>query len=749
LVDTETVTVSGNGTYTTPTGYTLSTTGTVTGTYQWNATYTGNTNNKAVSDNNNCAERVVVSAVTTISGSKFNDATGNGFSSDDTGQGGVTVNLYKEANCTSGLQTGCGGDTLVASTTTAGNGTYGFSGLAAGTYYVQEVVPAGYVQTGGGPNGTAGNTYYTITVQKGQIYGGNNFDDFQVPVCSPSNVSFKVTDGNGNSTTVTDLRGNTQPGDTVQVTFTVPAGMSEQLTLVSYTAPAPTYDASTAYQQQIYQQATGTFAPGGPYTLTVQIPNGNYQIDCVCGPAINQLGPPLYNGNPYGPDSSNIYYSAEGRLISADNSGPMVINGTVFADSKNLNCGQDAGESGVSGVTLKLVTAGSDGVFGTADDVVRQTTTSNGSGQYTFTSVPAGQVMIVESTLSGYIHVGQVAGTAGGTLAANAIITTLPSNGSSICNNFADFKIPTGQPSGVTTSTATFNSTAIPQTTSGGQNYLWFSDVVSASVASGTLSGAQVYIVNQTVKFTAGGKTYSLLVPNAMITFSPTATVATTTFNAAASRWETTVPYSISGNVFLAGLAFPVPAGGLPGSISVTWSGNFLSTVNQLTAKWKWAAAVYKSFSTSYSNLGVKPVDSSTVYCSAGTQYKNSDYAGTPESYKTSVIAGASGTGGTNYTGSYGCTAAIIACDPPLTAATGANSATATAAQLPAHAGSTIALAPATKPAAKAAVAAADEYFSSHGTQQAVKTSTPATTVKTAVTPAALDACMVQVAAKK
>ena len=50
-MDTETVTVSGNGTYTTPTGFTLPTTGTVTGTYQWDATYSGDTNNNTVSDN--------------------------------------------------------------------------------------------------------------------------------------------------------------------------------------------------------------------------------------------------------------------------------------------------------------------------------------------------------------------------------------------------------------------------------------------------------------------------------------------------------------------------------------------------------------------------------------------------------------------------------------------------------------------------------------------------------------------------
>ena len=47
VVDTETVTVSGNGSYTTPTGYTLPTTGTVTGTYQWDASYSGDTNNNA------------------------------------------------------------------------------------------------------------------------------------------------------------------------------------------------------------------------------------------------------------------------------------------------------------------------------------------------------------------------------------------------------------------------------------------------------------------------------------------------------------------------------------------------------------------------------------------------------------------------------------------------------------------------------------------------------------------------------
>jgi hypothetical protein len=61
-VDTETVTVNGDGAYTTPVGFTLPTTGTVTGTYQWDASYSGDSNNTAVSDNNDPTERVTVSA---------------------------------------------------------------------------------------------------------------------------------------------------------------------------------------------------------------------------------------------------------------------------------------------------------------------------------------------------------------------------------------------------------------------------------------------------------------------------------------------------------------------------------------------------------------------------------------------------------------------------------------------------------------------------------------------------------------
>ena len=59
-VDTETVLVNGNGPYTTHTGYTVPTSGNVLGTYQWNATYSGDANNDKVSDNDNPNEQVSV-----------------------------------------------------------------------------------------------------------------------------------------------------------------------------------------------------------------------------------------------------------------------------------------------------------------------------------------------------------------------------------------------------------------------------------------------------------------------------------------------------------------------------------------------------------------------------------------------------------------------------------------------------------------------------------------------------------------
>ena len=61
LLDTETVRVNGDGTYSTPLGYKLPSNAAV-GTYQWDASYSGDADNNAATDNNDKAEQVVLSA---------------------------------------------------------------------------------------------------------------------------------------------------------------------------------------------------------------------------------------------------------------------------------------------------------------------------------------------------------------------------------------------------------------------------------------------------------------------------------------------------------------------------------------------------------------------------------------------------------------------------------------------------------------------------------------------------------------
>ena len=63
-------------------------------------------------------------------------------------------------------------------------------------------------------------------------------------------------------TQIPGLRGNTNQDDTVSVTFTYTGTAAHQFTLVSYTAPAASFDANTASQQQIYQVSTIIAQPG-------------------------------------------------------------------------------------------------------------------------------------------------------------------------------------------------------------------------------------------------------------------------------------------------------------------------------------------------------------------------------------------------------------------------------------------------------------------------------------------------------
>src|SRR5579864_9426957 len=197
--------------------------------------------------------------------------------------------------------------------------------------------------------------------------------------------------------------------------------------------------------------------------------------------------------------------------------------------------------------------------------------------------------------------------------------------------------------------TSNFNGTAIAD-----GDFIWFNGVTKVSGLSA--SPATSFVTHASITFTANGKTYLLTVPDSEITFSTSTTVATTDFEVLSAEigsplgWDTDLPFAgLAGNDFLAAVTFKVPAGGLPGGIkNVIWQATFSSDRSGLTVNWQWGAAVYSNFGADYNSLGVKPVDDNKA-----SQYKNSDHAGTPENFKSFVVGGASGGGGSNFTGSY------------------------------------------------------------------------------------------------
>jgi len=207
------------------------------------------------------------------------------------------------------------------------------------------------------------------------------------------------------------------------------------------------------------------------------------------------------------------------------------------------------------------------------------------------------------------------------------------------------------QPSCTPANGSNFNGNAIA-----GGNFIWFNAVVKFKGIDRTVQTTIGFFGS--ISFTSGSTTYEMNVPDGIITFSPTATEASTSFDG--ESWITVVPSSFSQEIFLSGLSFQVPEGGLAGGINpVTWSGMFITSEPQVTGQWKWGAAVYTQFSTEEATVGAKPVDGDKA-----NPYHNSDHAGTPENFKPYVTGGARGGGGSNWTGSYSGTAAVCFIGP-------------------------------------------------------------------------------------
>ncbi len=178
-----------------------------------------------------------------------------------------------------------------------------------------------------------------------------------------------------------------------------------------------------------------------------------------------------------------------------------------------------------------------------------------------------------------------------------------------------------------------------------------------------------VLVTNGTIQF----GTSTLTVPNALITFSSSATCASTTFNTVANQWQTTLPLASAGHadeIFAAGLAYVLPPSFPQNVQGVTWTANFTASVPSLQIQWQWGAANYLSTDNKghvfpmtgggpdYNAMMVDPGHNVTT-CAG---YNGGDHAGTPENatVKALVTGGGSGGGGSNWTGSWSSTGNLM-----------------------------------------------------------------------------------------
>jgi hypothetical protein len=194
--------------------------------------------------------------------------------------------------------------------------------------------------------------------------------------------------------------------------------------------------------------------------------------------------------------------------------------------------------------------------------------------------------------------------------------------------------------------TSNFNGTAIQA-----GNYLWFNSVAKVS---GVTEPTTVRVSQATITFNAGSTPYTVAVPDSAITLNPTQGAGTATADFGAAGWAVATRAAYSGNVFLDGTGWRVPATLPGGSVkSITWSADFTADKPGVKVSWQWSAAVYTQFDPNPGALAVKPSDTATAL------YPNSDHAGTPEAFKAFVIGGARGGGGSNFTGSYSSTKSV------------------------------------------------------------------------------------------
>lgn len=285
------------------------------------------------------------------------------------GVSGVTVTLYNNSGV------------AIAKTITDASGRYLFSNIATGTYTVGFSLPTGMQFTAQGAslttdlnsdaNTTTGRTN-NITVNSGDNIVYVDAGIYPIPTTTASlgdrvwndlnhdGIQDANEKGIGNVTVRLYINGNPTP---IATTITDPSGY------YMFTNLAP-----GDYKVEFVKPAGYTFSPQ----------------KVVAGTAANNSDPSTTTGI-----TASVNLKAGDRNTSIDAgmyittpAGTLKLGDKVWNDL-NRNGIQDANEPGVPGITVTLYRNGTDGLPGTADDVVIATTFTDANGNYLFTDLAA------------------------------------------------------------------------------------------------------------------------------------------------------------------------------------------------------------------------------------------------------------------------------------------------------------------------------------------------------------------------
>jgi len=378
-----------------------------------------------------------------IQGTVFNDVTGNGLSGGDPLLNAVNVQLYRDGgNLT--FDNGGADDTLLGAITTGPSGTFSFSDLAEGRYFVRQQPVVGYMQR-------VGENVVTVNISAANALGapGILIDDFSLPggpgqtlfadaagiatassfspavtaiggerdmvvtatlgsiafeangAVLPGNLTYNanigatgrsrvVWDGADNNSTTLNPSGLAGTNLTAlgETGFLLTIGTSQPITfsLLVHTGPA---DSSTA---TVNLPTTGTDSIYVPYSSFVTTTGSGADFSNVGAIEFLTEAPTATTSTA----TDLIRAQSPTRFtVNFANFVPMTLGNLVFNDVNNNGLFDSSTEVGINGVAMTLFEdTNSNNVFDSGTDLQVATTTTAGGGLYSFGNLFPGNYLV-------------------------------------------------------------------------------------------------------------------------------------------------------------------------------------------------------------------------------------------------------------------------------------------------------------------------------------------------------------------